>query len=53
MYLFQCYVTTPRSPVPQFHGIYADTAKEARAIIRAAAKEQKVQVLKLKVVKWG
>ena len=53
MYLFQCYVTTPMSPVPQFHGVYADTAKEARAMIRAAAVEQKVRILKLRVVKWG
>jgi hypothetical protein len=53
MYLFRCYVTTPMSPVPQFHGVYADTAKEARAMIRAAFVKEQLPILKLRVVKWG
>lgn len=53
MYLFRCFVYVPGSPVPQFYGIYADTAKEARARIRAEAAEKQMKILKLKVVKWG
>jgi hypothetical protein len=53
MYLFKCYVTTMASPVPQFHGVYADTAAQARAIIRQKAVEQQVRIVKLRVVKFG
>ena len=52
-FLFKCYVTTPASPLPQFQGVYAESAAAAKQLIREAAQEQQVKIVKLKVVKFG